>query len=142
MPAPKPASYPFMAIANKFGVDYGLILAVADYNKPERGMSMLSRRLKDRLEAVLDPQQAVRCFVEIVNASIEQDQIRSGEIDWQTGEPIPYHVRDGKLVDPARSHQCERYPSHQCTCPKGEPLCLKPEHAAIYHGDIDGDSSL
>lgn len=38
-------------------------------------------------------------------------------------------------------HQCEHYPTHTCTrCQPGEPLCLAPEDAAIYHGDVDGDS--
>lgn len=36
--------------------------------------------------------------------------------------------------------QCDRYKTHRCTCKVGEPLCLTPEDAAVYHGDIDGDS--
>jgi hypothetical protein len=83
----KPASYPFLAIARKYGYPYADVLNVAffwdrrsncRYATPSECLAI------DRLEK----RPEWREFTDAVHVAMrEQDAIRAGVIDWQTGEP-------------------------------------------------------
>jgi len=80
----KPESYPNLRIANKYGVPYDIVLDIADYNKPGRGMYSINGALKRRLEASLggDVHMAERCFVEIIKAMDVYKDVRAGKYTW------------------------------------------------------------
>lgn len=71
----KPASYPFLAIAKKHNVPYADVLAHADWQRSDNG----------------NPQFPIfsQIDLDICAAGMEQQLIRNGTIDWQTGEPTP-----------------------------------------------------
>ena len=86
----KPESYPNLRIANKYGVPYDIVLAIADYNKPGSGHYMINGGLRRRLEASLkgDVSIAERCFVEIIRAMDVYKDVRAGKYTWPDLEPV------------------------------------------------------
>jgi hypothetical protein len=74
----KPASYPFLAIANKYGLDYGEVLRVAQCAKTRAPFTKDLAHWVTRAVAI----------TAIGRATDEQQAIREGRIDWQTGEPL------------------------------------------------------
>lgn len=77
MPAKKPEGYPFLSIANDFGVDYSTVLKVAD-ELTRNGASDWGH---------FPPGVEPYVMVRLAAAVDEQRAVRDGRIDWQTGEP-------------------------------------------------------
>lgn len=71
----KPESYPFLRISREYGVDYSVVLSLAD-----------QLRLTQR--AAWEPAIPPDLLIDIGAATDVQEAIREGEIDWQTGEDI------------------------------------------------------
>lgn len=70
----KPQSYPFLAIAKKYNVDYSDVLKHADrilYRRGDYTFSIFSEIERD-----------------IIICAAEFRQIRNNRIDWMTGEKI------------------------------------------------------
>ncbi|CDX26730.1 hypothetical protein MPL3356_60520 [Mesorhizobium plurifarium] len=75
----RPTTFPFLAIAKKYNVDYGDVLIYAD----KEGRPQQFRRASARLHR--HPYWNL-LISEINRAQAEQAAIRRGEIDWLTGE--------------------------------------------------------
>jgi hypothetical protein len=73
----KPDAYPFLKISRHYGLDYDHVLLMADRIRRTGYADFTGFR------------GGPSAALEIVSASEEQRQIRAGEIDWNTGEPIP-----------------------------------------------------
>lgn len=83
----RPSTFPFLAIAKRYGVDYGDVLIYADLGRsgPSRdGMKFVE--VADRLDKQLRNPHRMDCKVDIANALSEFLAIQRGEIDWLTGE--------------------------------------------------------
>lgn len=77
---PKPEGYPFLRIAKQFGLPYAGVLAAADECK--RTGSITS------FPGVRSWQHLTDACVEVAAATRVQEDVRSGRIDWQTGERV------------------------------------------------------
>lgn len=89
----KPQSYPFMQIAKRYGLDYGDVLTVADMWRHPAERSDRERAADKRLATTLwlrHTSEKVILLIErlITEANHEFAAIQSGEIDWNTGEPL------------------------------------------------------
>jgi hypothetical protein len=76
------SGYPYLNIARKYNLEYAVVLRLADLATHGRGGAMVTslNGVRSIDEAVLDD----------INAAAHQfADIRSGKIDWQTGDPIP-----------------------------------------------------
>lgn len=81
----KPASYPFLAIARKYGLDYGDVLIYADIHKrPNLVSTYWVFQAIDNVSAVEPDYAAAQA---IVDANAEFAAIQAGKIDYETGEP-------------------------------------------------------
>jgi hypothetical protein len=94
----KPQSYPFLAIAKKYGLDYGDVLLVADMWRHPANRSENEREADKRLFVAcikLSKQTVAKIERDISTANTEFRRIQAGEIYWLTGEPMqpPLHVR-------------------------------------------------
>lgn len=76
----KPETYPFLRIAKRFDVDYSDVLLAADFATHQ------ARELPGADGAIQNLPTAV--LHEIGRAVGVQEQIRNGQIDWMTGEPL------------------------------------------------------
>jgi hypothetical protein len=83
----KPASYPFLAIAKKYGLDYGDVLIYADihYNGNVPNTTEWACRAVDNVSAIEPDYAAVQ---DVLSALEEFRAIQAGLRDWLTGEPI------------------------------------------------------
>jgi hypothetical protein len=88
----KPQSYPFLAIAKRYGVDYGDVLLVADMWRHPANRSENEREADKRLFVAclkLPKQTVAKIERDISTANTEFRRIQAGEIDWLTGELNP-----------------------------------------------------
>lgn len=88
----KPQSYPFLAIARKYGLDYGDVLTIADMWRHPAERSDRERAADKRLAITLwlrhtSERTIFKIEMEIRNANIQFAAIQAGKIDWNTGEP-------------------------------------------------------
>lgn len=81
----KPASYPFLALARKYGYPYGDVLSAAGELRRNHGYFDPDGPNAHWIRRGIAAREVFRAFV-------EQDAIRRGAIDWQTGEPVPVDV--------------------------------------------------
>lgn len=82
----KPASYPFLAIARKYGLDYGDVLIYADIhnNGNIAPRTFWYEQAINNVSAIESDYAAVQ---DIFNALEQFRAIQAGLIDWNTGEP-------------------------------------------------------
>jgi hypothetical protein len=131
----KPQSYPFLAIAKRYNLDYGDVLLVADMwrhpaqrNNNERGAD------KRLFMALIDAPDGVIAMVEvdISQANADFKAIQKGEIDWNTGEPVKELYRDYLKLEQIRfagtlrdnlAQSRDQFPSFEC------------KHEWMPHGD-------
>lgn len=73
----KPEGYPFLRISKQYGVDYSVVLKVADDLK-NTGRANFADLVGGSAE----------CAIDIADATNTQQLIRNGVIDWQTGESV------------------------------------------------------
>lgn len=87
----KPVSYPFLAIAKQFGLDYGDVLLVADMWRHPAQRNDVEREADKRLYLAIhrhhSPRDIVRIEKLISGSNAQFKAIQAGEIDWLTGEP-------------------------------------------------------
>lgn len=72
----RPEAYPFLRISRQYGVPYENVLRAAD-------------DLKNFGRADFSGIQHIEYVIDIAHATEIQRMIRDGEIDWNTGEPVP-----------------------------------------------------
>jgi hypothetical protein len=126
----KPQSYPFLAIAKRYGLDYGDVLLYADIaRKPYIDLTYWHCAAIDTISAI-EPDYAT-CN-DILSAGDEFLRIQTGEIDWQTGEPVKELYRDYLKLDSIRFAGTlqdnlvqgrDQFPSFEC------------KHEWMPHGD-------
>lgn len=89
----KPASYPFLAIAKKYGVDYGDVLLLADMwrlsNEGVHPDNAWWRDAMDRVGKAVKWSDDFRNEVQDANETFRC--IQAGGIDWLTGEITHAH---------------------------------------------------
>jgi hypothetical protein len=89
----KPASYPFLAIARKYGLEYAEVLTLADHWRKHPHLRPIYAAISWNNEAIN----------ETLNAIDEFRAIQAGLIDWNTGERRSKDVLN-KLVEHAADY--------------------------------------
>lgn len=74
----KPQSYPFLAIAKRYGLDYGDVLAIAHYNRFGDARNGLNEDVFNKYPLLV--------IEDIALANMEFLNIQDGLIDWNTGD--------------------------------------------------------
>jgi len=97
----KPQSYPFLAIAKRYRLDYGDVLKVADHWRRNLQGIESERTTPSLHNALLWPHEALG---EITFANADFRAIQAGRIDWQTGNIIsgPDNPMPGYRPDPEK----------------------------------------
>ena len=108
-PKMKPESYPFLRIANQYGMPYSEVLIWADYI---RSVGYTTKNMHENF-----------AYTAEVNAAILEFQaIQRGEIDWLTGEPRAEETREFGY-DEACAYRPDDFLASQFVC----AICGKTE---------------
>lgn len=81
----KPASYPFMNIAKKYGLDYGDVLLYTEIHRHQ--LETLSERQIEAIDNVSAIEPEYAACIDIAEACDNFRAIQTGVIHWETGDP-------------------------------------------------------